>query len=74
LGSELTPRQIRSRVEKQLGLEEGALDTKEYKDAVKEATNEAMVRPNVLLDATRSQQPYRRSWKAMQNLSQNMLL
>lgn len=41
--SELTPRQIRSDVEKRLDFETGTLDTKELKDVVKEATNEAMV-------------------------------
>lgn len=43
--SEITPRQIRQRVEKQLELDEGTLDAKEYRDAVKAATAEAIVSP-----------------------------
>lgn len=41
--SEITPRLIRQRVEAQLELEEGSLDAKEYRDAVKVATAEAIV-------------------------------
>ena len=51
--SELTPRQIRARAEKQLGYDERALDAKEYRDIVKAATQEAMVRSSAcLLDAS----------------------
>ncbi|EKM50603.1 uncharacterized protein PHACADRAFT_166282 [Phanerochaete carnosa HHB-10118-sp] len=39
---EITPRQIRQRIEKQLGLNEGSLDAREFKDAVKAVTAEAM--------------------------------
>ncbi|KAF8159358.1 hypothetical protein B0H34DRAFT_400510 [Crassisporium funariophilum] len=39
---ELTPRLVRQAVEKQFGLEEGALDVSEYKSAVKAATSAAL--------------------------------
>ncbi|KIP03807.1 hypothetical protein PHLGIDRAFT_129918 [Phlebiopsis gigantea 11061_1 CR5-6] len=39
---EITPRQIRQRVEEQLGVEEGSLDAKEYRNVVKIATAEAI--------------------------------
>ena len=42
--SEVTLRIARRRVEEQLGLEEGALDTRELKDAVKDAVEQAVVR------------------------------
>ena len=40
---ELTPRLIRQKIEKQLGLEEASLDASEYKSAIKTAAKSAVV-------------------------------
>lgn len=53
--SSLTPRMIRREVEKIMELEEGALDVKLYRDAVKKATADAMAvsqTSNLTLDLT----------------------
>lgn len=43
LTRELTPRLIRQKIEKQLGLEEASLDASEYKSAIKFAARSAVV-------------------------------
>lgn len=40
----LTPKLLRREIEKELDLEEGDLDSSEYKDAVKKAIEATMVR------------------------------